>query len=365
MDYKVIITGCILLVIGVVFASSVIDTTNTVYVAHRNDSATINQFGNTSGYDNTITNLASVNTMEDLNAILSCNIASGSGNGNVTVAFNGDTVYNRLFNLEKFTHYDMLSDNDRSDGSAENNITFIGYNESTSILYRTEFLLKDVSIGYITDINVTLTPDTLTPEDNNFTYRILFCPTSVSNLTDNATYGADCSSAPVSAETDVDLSVAFGAISTNVTKQISLTTPYGVTSAGNYILIFNYTSGGNLTGEGYMIQSDSDQTDLNYNYRTVNNNSVVTLTNDIANIELRSNRNLTYVPVYFNSNNITDNSNQILTFGSDAIDNYYSSCVLTYPISLAPEGSNRSIMSIIPILFILLVVIIGYKYVKK
>ena len=160
--------------------------------------------------------------------------------------------------------WDFLTDETESDGVAETSNTLIGDNNADSII-ENAYLIRSPKTMFFSEIKINIDDITGDPENNDFIYDIWICPTDKTSFNSTASLDADCSETKTVIKNNVNLSNVFGG--TTGIKSIN-TTSFKLEAENNYILGFEYVSGGTADGsqDKYKIAIDNNPSSDLQNY---------------------------------------------------------------------------------------------------
>lgn len=146
----------------------------------------------------------------------------------------GDTIYSSLVN------------ENQTDGTADNFISFAGTTGATLQQNQTSFMITKATTGTANLMHIKINSQSGTPSDKSFLYEMSFCNTTKSSLTSNMSKYADCSGNPKILSKVSNLSCLIGDTIQGDERPIYFTdSPFstytGQNAMINFILI-NYSS---------------------------------------------------------------------------------------------------------------------------
>ena len=157
----------------------------------------------------------------------------------------------------------------QSDDGAEVSL-YIGGDSSFggNTYFDTEFLIRNISSGWLDGIRFNVSLIFGTPQDLNFIYDIEICPTTTYtfNIT-NQIVGAYCAEPPTKVIYHANLSHYLGG--TTGAKYIQFDKPFYVTNPTNYIILAKYVSGGDFgdnASDTWLLKMDSHPIDIGGDY---------------------------------------------------------------------------------------------------
>lgn len=158
--------------------------------------------------------------------------------------------------------YYSLTDEPQSDGAADYARNSLGHSSTSGTYNSKTLLVATAPDAVITDVGVYVYSITGAPAADNFIYDLLMCPTDVLSITGTTNLSYDCTGPLETVASGVNISAVYGA--TTGYHNITLDDPLGypMDSSKNYLIQWNYTSGGDANDAIYNFHQDSNPTNV-------------------------------------------------------------------------------------------------------
>lgn len=147
---------------------------------------------------------------------------------------------------------------DESNGTKNNRIGFLG-DGNTNLFFERNLVLRNVSSGNIAQLQLLLNETVGTPHELSFIYDLFIC--EFDGLLNDPSLLGDCNNTPTLIGNDINVSNIFG--NTTGLKTIPLSTEFYLESGTDYIIIFDYITGGDPTDstpDAWYIEMDTTPT---------------------------------------------------------------------------------------------------------